>query len=38
MLRLLDYLAKAIRIIAGAGAGFASIGPAYQPKIPDQLK
>lgn len=38
MLRLLDYLARGIRIIASVGAGFASVGPGYQPKIPDQLK
>lgn len=38
MLKLLECVAKGIRRIAVAGAGFASIGPGYQPKMPDALK
>lgn len=38
MLKLLEYVAKGIRKIAVVGAGFASIGPGYQPKMPKQLQ
>lgn len=38
MLRLLECAAKGIRKIAVMGAGFASIGPGYQPKMPEKLK
>lgn len=38
MFKLLEYVAKGIRRIAVGGAGFASIGPGYQPKLPEKLK
>lgn len=38
MLKLLEQIAKGIRGLAVMGAGFASFGPGYQPKMPDELK
>ena len=38
MLRLLEYVARIVRRVAVAGAGFASFGPGYQPNMPEELK
>lgn len=38
MLKLLECIARVVRQIAVAGAGFASVGPGYQPNMPEELK
>ena len=38
MLKLLEYVASVVRRVAIVGAGFASLGPGYQPEMPDKLK
>lgn len=34
----MDFIAKLVEMIAQAGAGQASVGPCYQPTVPEKLK